>query len=99
MGRTVWYSCGMNASLSTPILDEILEPVTRCLTVDSARQMLDYRPRRKALVRIEKLARKCNEGELTAEERAEYETYVYAGEFGALIQAKARALLKPRQVS
>ena len=86
----------MHASLSTPVLDEILEPVTRTLTVESARKMVDYRPRRKTVARIEKLARKCNNGELTPEERAEYETYVYAGEFVALLQAKARALLKQR---
>ena len=38
------------------------------------------------------LARKCNEGELSPEERAEYETNVMASEFLALLQAKARAL-------
>ena len=84
----------MQTSLSTAVLDEILEPVTRYLTANNARQILNHRPRRKVLAHIEKLARRCNEGELTPEELAEYETYVFAGEFVALIQAKAQAFLK-----
>jgi len=93
------YTCRMQASTATPVLDEILEPVTRCLTVDSARQLLGHRPKRKTRALIEKLARKCNEGALTPDERAEYETYVFAGEFVALLQAKARALLKQQRPS
>jgi hypothetical protein len=84
----------MQSAQSTLVLDEILKPITRCLTVDNAQQFLNHRPRRRVLARIEKLARKCNEGELTPEERAEYESYVFAGEFVALVQAKARAILK-----
>ena len=76
-----------------PVLDEILKPVTRCLTLDNARQILDHRPNRKVKARTQKLARKCTEGQLTPAERAEYEAYVFAGEFVALIQARARALL------
>lgn len=48
---------------------------------------------RKAQARIAELAEKCNEGELTAEERHEYETYVLVGEFVAILQADARARL------
>jgi hypothetical protein len=89
----------MQALKAESVLDEILEPITRCLTADNAQQLVDYRPRRTVLARIDRLARKCNEGELTPEERAEYETYVFAGEFVALLQAKARALLrKPRRL-
>jgi hypothetical protein len=47
-----------------------------------------------AQARIGKLARKCNEGALTVSERREYETYVYAIDFIAILQAKARAVLK-----
>ena len=41
----------------------------------------------------DRLARRCNEGQLTASERAEYETDVTAIDFVAVLQAKARALL------
>lgn len=39
------------------------------------------------------LAERANEGELTAEEQAEYEGYVRANKFVAILQAKARKLL------
>src|SRR5260370_17239981 len=83
----------MQSVQSTLVLDEILKPITQCLTVENARQLLDHRPRRQVLARIEKLARKCNEGELTPEALAEYESYVFAGEFLALLQAKVKAIL------
>ena len=73
------------------VLDEILEPVAQCLTPDNARRLINHRLSRKATARIRQLAEKCNEGELTPEERAEYESYVYAGEFVALLQAKGAA--------
>ncbi len=50
----------------------------------------------KTQARVAKLARKCNEGELTAVEHEEYEFYVMAGEFVAILQAKARVLLARR---
>jgi uncharacterized protein YnzC (UPF0291/DUF896 family) len=43
--------------------------------------------------RIDTLADKCTEGQLTPEEREEYETYVQASRFIAILQAKARNLL------
>jgi hypothetical protein len=43
--------------------------------------------------RVAELARKCNEGELIREERQEYETYVMAGEFLAILHARARIIL------
>jgi len=48
----------------------------------------------KTQARVAQLARKCNEGELTAKERAEYERYVTVGNLIAILQAKARLLLK-----
>lgn len=47
--------------------------------------------------RIEVLAGKCNQGSLSAEERAEYEWYVVMGDFVSLIQIKARISLKKHQ--
>jgi hypothetical protein len=44
--------------------------------------------------RIAELAEKCNQGALSAAERQEYETYVHAGNMVAILQAKARLLLK-----
>ena len=45
---------------------------------------------------MEDLAGKCNEGKLTPDERDEYETNIRFGNFLAIIQAKARRMLKLR---
>jgi hypothetical protein len=42
---------------------------------------------------VDKLGRKCNEGELTAAERSEYERLVTAGTMIAILQAQARLVL------
>jgi predicted RNA-binding protein associated with RNAse of E/G family len=47
--------------------------------------------------RIDELAEKCNEGQLTQEERDQYEAYVSAGNVIAVLQAKARALVAGHQ--
>jgi hypothetical protein len=59
-----------------------------------ARKRVNYRFDAKAQAQIDKLARKCNEGDLPDEEYRTYETYVQAIDFIAILQAKARALLK-----
>ncbi len=64
---------------------------------DAGSKLIGLKADRKAQARVAELARKCNEGGLTAEERNEYETYVMAGEFIAILQAKARILLTRRQ--
>jgi len=43
--------------------------------------------------RLEELADKCTEGQLSADERTEYEDYVQDLEFIAVLQAQARSLL------
>ena len=78
------------------VLERILEPVSSSLNDEAARKLIGLKADAKAQARVAELARKCNEGRLTAEERDEYETYVMAGEFIAILQAKARLLLARR---
>ena len=85
------------STATSSVLDQIVGPVVRNLNVDAARALLDIRASKAAARRMAVLARKCNEGELSPEERAEYETNVMASEFLALLQAKARALLARRK--
>ena len=75
------------------VLDQMLEPVTRCFNLDVARSLLALRPDERTQARVEKLAEKCNEGQLTPEERSEYEAYVQASTLIGILQAKARRLL------
>ncbi len=81
-------------TLDAPVLDRLLDPLGDILTPEVARKLVNYRFDGKAQARIDKLARKCNEGQLTDAERREYETYVNAIDFIAILQGKARAILK-----
>jgi hypothetical protein len=81
-------------TLDAPVLEQLIEPLGRILTPEVARKLVNLRFDSKVQARIDKLARKCNEGELSDAERREYETYVYAIDFIAILQAKARGLLK-----
>ena len=81
-------------TLDAPVLDRLLDPLCDILTPEVARKLVNYRFDAKSQARIDKLARKCNEGELSEEEHREYETYVQTIDFIAILQAKARALLK-----
>jgi hypothetical protein len=75
------------------ILDEMLEPLVEALTPESARVLSQIQAKPSIQARVDRLASKCNEGELSAEERAEYEDYVRIGNVLALIKAKAKRVL------
>jgi hypothetical protein len=81
--------------VSVSVLDRLLDPLSRCLTPESARTLVELRADAVAQARIAELAARCNEGQLTPEERREYETYVHVGNVIAILQAKARLLLRP----
>jgi len=90
-------SMDTHSTPSTPppsILDRLLAPVGDCLTPDVARHLVDLHASADVQARLEELADKCTEGQLSAEERAEYETAVAAIEFIRVLQAKARRLLR-----
>ena len=81
------------------VMNRLLEPFGQKLTPALARELVDLRAPSEEQDRIDELAEKCNEGTLSAEERAEYEDYVRAIHFLGIVQAKARAILarKPEQ--
>jgi hypothetical protein len=83
----------MNKTTNVRILESLLEPVSSSLNEDAARKLVGIKADRKTQARVAKLARKCNEGTMTAEERDEYELYTMAGEFIAILQARARQIL------
>jgi hypothetical protein len=78
----------------TYLLDRVLDPVGRGLTPEAAREILKVRLDAKTQARVDRRARKCNEGKLTAPERAEHESCVRAIDLVAILQAKARDLRK-----
>lgn len=80
-------------SQSNTVLDDVLDPVARCFTPDVARQVAALRADPKLQARLDALAKKANEDELTEEEREEYDAYVEAIDLVSILQAKARQIL------
>jgi hypothetical protein len=83
----------MQNGYGSAVLDEMLEPVSRSFGLKTARALAALRVGGRTQARVEKLAEKCNEGKLTASERAEYEAYVQASTLIGILQAKARHIL------
>jgi 5-methyltetrahydrofolate--homocysteine methyltransferase len=77
-------------------LDRMLAPVIQCLTPEVAERLVGLRPGPDLEAHIEALAAKANEGALSAEERAEYESYVEAVDLIGMLQSRARAALAKR---
>ena len=83
----------MSSTFDSDAFDRGTDPVLQILTIDQARNIVHFKADDSLQHRIEELASKSNEGELTAGERAEYEGYVRANKFVAILQAKARKIL------
>jgi uncharacterized protein YnzC (UPF0291/DUF896 family) len=84
-------------SYDTAAFDRGTSPVIQMLTPDQARQLLEYRGDEQLRQRIEELAAKSNEGLLTPAEKAEYDGYVRANKFVAILQAQAQKFLDSTQ--
>jgi hypothetical protein len=83
-------------STANTVLDDLLEPVGACFTPEVAQRLINLRASSSVQKRIEDLARKSEEGQLSKVEQEEYEALVSAGNFIAILQSKARRLLKER---
>jgi len=84
------YNSGMN---STNTLDRLLDPVGRSFGVKTAEALVNLRADADLQAKMEYLAERCTEGELTPDEKAEYDGFVAANNVIAILQAKARATL------
>lgn len=83
----------MSTTIDSTAFNRATDPILQFFTVDQARGIVEYRGDSGLYQRIEHLAELANEDELTPDERAEYEGYVRANKFVAILQAKARKLL------
>jgi len=88
--------CSRNAFLKlTPesvAFDRGVRPVLQIVLPDKAEAVLNLRADPELKRRIEDLAAKSTEGQLAEEERAEYEGYVRANKFVAILQRQARQM-------
>jgi hypothetical protein len=72
------------------IINQLLDPITECLTPEVARRIAELRAGEKLQSRVDDLADKANAGTLSEPERSEYEQYVRFSQFITLLQIKAR---------
>ena len=77
--------------------DRLLDPIRDLLTPEVAQGLAGLRADAAAQARLDELADKNTSDTLTPEERAEYEAMVDAGNLIAVLQAKARLVLKNGQ--
>jgi len=75
------------------VLDDMLEPLSRCFGMETARALAGFHVDGKTQSRVDELAGKSNEGRLSSDERAEYEAYIQASTLIGILQAKARRVL------
>lgn len=87
------YIFTMQNGHGSAVLDEMLEPVTRCFGLETASALVALPVDEHTRARVEELAERCNEGQLTPDELAEYEAYVQASTLIGILQAKARRVL------
>jgi hypothetical protein len=75
---------------ATTVLDEFLDPLSRCLDAESARRLVDLRVPQPVQERMDNLAERANEGLLSDEERSAYEALINAADFVSILKLKAR---------
>ena len=83
----------MSTTINATAFNRGLDPILQFFTEDQAREIVKYRGDAELKQRIDELAELANEGELTPHDRDEYEGYVQANKFVAILQAKVRKLL------
>ncbi|MCA9047752.1 MAG: hypothetical protein KDA89_03435, partial [Planctomycetaceae bacterium] len=91
--RNCWYTANMKAATEN-MIGRVLEPVFRTLPPDAARQIVGLTADEELQQKVQSLAQRANEGELTPEQREEYEALIDAGDILATLQALARRTLQ-----
>ena len=72
--------------------DRGVRPVLEIVLPEKANAVIDFRADPELQARIEELARRSTEGELTEDERAEYSGYVRANKFIAILKRQAQQI-------
>lgn len=77
--------------------DRGVQPILRIVPPDKAKEIVRFRPDPRLRARIEELAEKSTEGVLSEKERSEYEGYVRANKFVAILRRQARQLIATKR--
>jgi hypothetical protein len=78
---------------SFAVLDEFLEPLSRCLDTESARRIASLPISTKVQQRVDHLSELANDGLLYENEHSDYEALINAADFLSILKLKARRLL------
>ena len=84
------YSSTMTPTAEMTAFDRGVRPMAELLLPDKAQAILGFRPPPELQARIEELAEKSTEGQLTEVELEEYAGYVQANKFVAILKRLAR---------
>ena len=79
---------------SSDIISSVLDPFAECLTPESARRIAALRAAPATQARLNDLANKANEGQLTDAERADYDRFRSVFHFVTVLQSQARVFLQ-----
>ncbi len=82
----------MTADIST--LERMLDPLSRSFNEATARALVALKADDQLAEELDGLAAKQSADTITEEERRRYDTYVHAGSFISVLQAKARLYLR-----
>ena len=74
--------------------DSLLESAAKCLDAERVRALATIELTAEAKSRLESLANKANEGQLTAEEAREYDRFIELGDIIATLRLKAERQLQ-----
>lgn len=80
----------MATTLEMSAFDRGVRPVAEMVFPEKAQVVLGFRPAPELQARIEELAGKSTEGQISEAERQEYEGYVRANKFIAILKRLAR---------
>ena len=79
--------------MSIATLDMLMTPVANCMDLPSLQALVALRADPSSAERVAWLASRANEGALSSDERAEYESCVLFASFLGVLQSKARKKL------
>ena len=80
-------------NMSNTVLDRFLRPFTECLTPEVAQRIVNLQLDAQSQARLDELAAKANAGQLTDNERQEYEEFVEGIDLMGILKARARTVL------
>lgn len=84
----------MQATPETTAFDRGVRPVMQIVLPEKAEEVVEFRADPELQARIDELASKSTEGQLSEAESAEYAGYVRANKFVAILQRQARQLIE-----